>query len=622
MARKSRKSRIKNLESEQRLFLGRVLCAGLVIAVCLLLLATRLWYLQYWKHDLYATASRENQVKLQVIPPTRGLIFDRNGVELAVNLPTYGIYLIPEQIKDIEDTLDKLGKLLDLSAEQLEQFRDYRRDYKAFESIPLVSRLSDEDTAKFAVQSHNFPGVVLQAVLNRSYPQGLLTAHSVGYVGRITKEDLAKLDQDRNRYQGTHHIGKSGVEQSYESLLHGEPGYQQVEVDAHGRVIRVLTKSPPVSGQNLRLSIDLRLQQLATQALGERNGAVVALDPSNGEVLVFVSQPGFDPNLFVHGISKAAYQELLASPDRPLFNRALQGKYPPGSAIKPFIGIAGLAAGATDYRSPVYCPGFYRLPGHERKYRCWKRHGHGALNLHQAIAQSCDVFFYQLAARLGIDRMQQMLNRFGFGHPTNLDIAGESAGLVPSQKWKRNTRGAAWYPGETIITGIGQGFLLATPLQLAVATGLLAMQGELHRPHLGPTRTFPAGADALVEHPVDVSPGYWRQIIAGMVAVFADPRGTAHRIGQESPWPMAGKSGTSQVFGLTQKDDDTGKDATGRLQDHALFIAFAPVENPRIAVAVVVENGGSGSRNSAPIARLVIDRYLASLEKETTRGTP
>lgn len=614
MFRKNRQSRIKNLPLEQQLFYRRALVAGLCISLGLLILGARLWYLQQVNYQRYATASRENHVNVQAVPPTRGLILDRNGVELAVNLPTYGVYLVPEQIDNLEDTLEKLTAILDLKTEQLEQFRNYRRQRKPFESIPLVSRLTSEETAKLAVQNHNFPGVLLKVVLSRSYPYGLLTAHSIGYVGRITKEDLDRLDADR--YRGTYHTGKSGIEQHYESILHGQTGNQQVEVDAHGRVIRVLDEQPPIVGKNLRLSMDIRLQQVAYQALGDKIGSVVALDPSNGEILAMVSKPGFDPNLFVHGISAEAYRELLDSPDRPLFNRTLRGGYPPGSTIKPFIGLAGLEAGETNFNTTAYCPGFFQLPGRERKYRCWKRTGHGVQNLHQAIAHSCDVFFYQLANRLGIDRIEKMLSRFGFGQPSGLDLQGESGGVLPSREWKRTQKGAPWYDGETVITGIGQGFLLTTPLQLASATGMLSQLGQYHRPHLVRSPHPIYNKSAKLPKKIILQPTYWQEIITGMAAVFSDVTGTAYKTGQNAPWPMAGKSGTSQVFGLSQDDDTGKKEVAKKLQDHALFIAFAPIDKPKIAVAVIVENGGSGSQNAAPVARSVIDHYLGSLDED------
>jgi penicillin-binding protein 2 len=480
--------------------------------------------------------------------------------------------------------------------------------------VPLRFHLSDEEVGRFSVNRHRFPGVDIQAGLARHYPLGSLAVHALGYVGRIDENALKGLDT--SNYNGTTHIGKTGIEKTYETVLHGEVGVQQVEITAQGRVLRVLQSTPPVPGRNLYLTLDSRLQDAAEKAFGDHTGTAIAIDPRNGDILALVSMPTYDPNPFVNGIEYADYKALRDDDKEPLFNRALRGQYPPGSTIKPFMGLAGLEQGITTARSSTYCPGFFMLPGNTRKYRDWKHTGHGTVNLSSAITQSCDVYFYDLAMSMGIDRIHDYLAHFGFGSLTGIDIQGELPGLLPSPEWKRARRGQAWFPGETVITGIGQGFFMATPLQLAVAAATLANRGKRIRPSIIHAEQD-AGSTALLPHMLQIEetlsvqdPKNWDTVINAMIDVVHSARGTARHIGIDSPYKIAGKTGTAQVYGLKQDEKYDAKLIDEKLRDHALFIAFAPADKPKIAVAVVVEHGGGGGSVAAPIARAIIDSYL------------
>ena len=439
-------------------------------------LVARLVYLQISGHQYYSTLSRNNQVTIQPLPPTRGIIYDRHGNIVAENTPSYSIELIPEQIINLEKTLVELQRLLEISDEEIERFHTIRRAKKPFERIPLAIRLTEEQVSRFAIHRPSFPGVDIHARLFRHYPYGSLTSHVVGYVGRINEEELTTINS--SHYRGTHHIGKTGIEKTYEKTLHGKPGWGEIETNVQGRTIRVLNQNLPTPGTDLHLTIDMHLQELAYNAFGNFNGAAIAIDPDTGAVLVFVSKPGFDPNPFVSGISQKQYKALQESPDRPLFNRALRGQYPPGSTLKPFYGLAGLEYSAISPGKKVNCPGFYQLPNLSHRYRDWKRQGHGIINLTDAITQSCDVYFYTLANTLGIDKMYTFMHQFGFGELTGIDIIGEKSGLFPSRKWKRDHFDQVWFPGETLISGIGQGFVQTTPLQLAWTTATLAGRGK------------------------------------------------------------------------------------------------------------------------------------------------
>lgn len=630
---------LKDHFRETRLFTQRAVVALVLILFLLGILVARLINLQIFEHNTYTVLSDKNRVHIRAVPPIRGLIYDRNGVLLAENLPSYLLEIIPEQIDDMESTLAELGKLITINDDDLKSFRQRLKNTRPYQAISLRNRLSDEEVARFAVNRHRLPGVDTVAHLYRHYPQGALGVHALGYVGRITENDLQRIDN--GNYEGSDYIGKTGLEKFYEDLLHGEVGVQQIETNALGRTIRVLETTPPLPGLNLHLSLDAELQRIAETAMGDNNGALVAIDPSDGSVVALASMPTFDPNLFVGNLDAATFGELQNSINQPLFNRATRGRYPPGSTIKPLIGLAGLEYGEDSSKRSIFCPGWYSLgsnsdktdpenPKERRKYRDWKKTGHGKVDLNDAIVQSCDVFFYDLALNLGIDRLSRFMEPFGFNDVTGLDISDELAGLIPSRQWKRKARQEPWYPGETLITGIGQGFFLATPLQLATAVGALSRYGQQLRPHLVRATEDPV-SNERIGLPVVPNPSIpivdrnnWDYIIRAMTRTVHSARGTARRIGKDAPYKIAGKTGTAQVFGIKQDEEYVAEDIAKRLRDHALFVAFAPVENPRIAVAVIVENGGSGGSVAAPIARKVMDHYLASLDlkSQTAEAKP
>ncbi|MEW8505681.1 MAG: penicillin-binding protein 2 [Candidatus Thiodiazotropha sp.] len=604
-------SSIKDYLHESQLFLGRAIASGTLVLLILAILVGRLFYLQVESHEHYTTLSQDNRVKLEPLPPTRGLIYDRNGTILAQNLPAYSLEITPEKTDDLDLTIQALSEIIDIDEDDIHRFHQLRRQSRRFDSIPIRVRLEDEEVARIAVNRHHFLGVDVKASLLRDYPQGLETAHLLGYVGRINEQELQIIDT--SNYRGTNFIGKNGVEKSYEGMLHGQVGLQQVEVNAKGRVLRVLESQPPRPGDNLHLFLDMQLQSTALEALGDYNGAVAAIDIKTGGVLTLVSKPGYDPNLFVEGISAKAYRELESSLDNPLFNRAIRGQYPPGSTVKPFIGLAGLEYNVVGYRQENYCPGYYQLPGKDHKYRDWKKWGHGKVDLERAIVESCDVYYYELARTLGIDRLYEYLSGFGFGKPTRVDLDGELSGLMPSREWKQQRRREPWYPGETLIVGIGQGYFLATPLQLASATATLANKGHHIRPRVVHTIEHPDGSEVespkIIDDLHQLDPTHWEQVIRAMSQVVEGLRGTARSI-QTDHYRIAGKTGTAQVFSVKQDEEYDEETVEKRKRDHALFIAFAPVEEPRIAIAVVVENGGHGGSVAAPIARKVMDRYL------------
>ena len=586
-----------------------LLCAGLV---------SRLAYLQILDYQHYSTLSQDNRLRLQAIPPSRGLIYDRHGILLAENRPSYRLVLIPEQVNGLQATLRALGQLVRLRPTDMERFQALLEQSPPFQEIPLKFELTEDEVARFAVNRQRFPGVEVKARLTRFYPQGETAVHALGYVGRINERELRQADPAQ--YQPSSHIGKTGIERYYEALLHGTAGLEHQETNALGRVIRTLSRNPPTPGEDLYLTLDIELQRVAEHALGEHSGAVVAMDPRNGEIIALVSNPTYDPNLFVNGIALEDYKHLQRSRDKPLFNRSLRGQYPPGSTIKPFVGLAGLETGAREAQDTIYCPGHFSLPGSEYRWNDWKHWGHGWMNFEQAVAQSCDVYFYKLAHDLGIDSIHESLARFGFGQPTGIDLKGELPGLLPSRQWKRRVKGEPWYPGETVITGIGQGFVLTTPLQLAYATALLANRGQPIVPHLARAAQA-SGQSKLTLLPLPRRPrrpptlkvsAHWDQVEHAMVAAVNGRRGTATRVGKGAEYLIAGKTGTAQVFGLkhTKEERDEEDVLAEHLQDHALFVAFAPADEPDIALAVVVENGGSGSAVAGPIARRVLDAWL------------
>ncbi|MCH9003816.1 MAG: penicillin-binding protein 2 [Proteobacteria bacterium] len=591
------------------------------------LVVARLVQLQVFNHELFAEKSQGNRVRIEPVPPIRGLVFDRKGRVIAENLPAYQLELIPEQVDDIDDTLNRLAAINLIEPDDIPRFKELSRSGPQFKPITLKFRLTDEEIANFAIQRPRFPGIDFRPRLVRHYPNGELFAHAVGYVGALSAGDLRRLDSAR--YAGTSHTGKTGVESSFENDLHGYAGFRHLITNARGRQIpadsRELLDSLPMDetprpGSNIYLSLDLDLQQVAYDALAGRRGAVVALDPTNGEILALVSTPSFDPNLFAVGMSTAQYGELQDNLDRPLFNRAVRGTYPPGSTIKPMLSLAALETGATNLTRKTVCIGYFQLEGNEHRYRDWKPEGHGPVDLHDAIEQSCDVYFYQLGVDLGIDNMHDYLTRFGLGSATGVDVLGEKPGLVPSREWKRNnfsdSDNQRWYHGETVIAAIGQGFMLTTPLQLASAVGTLAMRGDRYRPHLVAAVEDPISQKRELVEPEligNVEIGntfYWDSVLAAMHDVMQGPRGTARAVGTGAPYEMAGKSGTAQLVSIAQDEEYDKEEIAERLRDHALFISFAPFDDPRIAVAVIVENGSSGSGVAAPIAKAIMDQYL------------
>jgi penicillin-binding protein 2 len=605
---------IQDRVRETRMVRRRLLIAVIIVVALLATIVARLFYLQVTQHAHYTTLSKDNRVRVLPLAPTRGRIYSRDGELLAENRPSFALELIPEQVPDMEDTLRRLRRIIDITDIDVERFRKAKRQMRRFDEVPLRFNLTEEEVARLSVDKHLFPGVEIVASLNRYYPLGAELAHVIGYVGRIDENELRTLDAAN--YSATNHIGKSGIEQSYEKLLHGRVGYQQVEVNSRGRILRVLDRTPAVAGDDLHLTLDVPLQRVAAKALGNKRGAVVAIDVKTGGVLALVSKPSYDPNLFVNGISVPLYAELRDSADQPLFNRALQAQYPPGSTVKPFMALAGLYYGVRKADDTTWCPGWYSLPGDSHRYRCWRKIGHGHIDMTDAIIQSCDVYFYELARDLKIDRMHEFLDFFGFGRKTGIDVPRENTAVNPSRAWKRAARHLPWFPGETLIAGIGQGFLSATPLQLANAVSVMARRGIEITPHLVDSINVSGGSLKPLEWAAhravpDTNPKDWDLVINAMHGVVQSARGTARRSAEGAPYEYAGKTGTSQVYGIAQNEEGGGTDnVPENLRDHALFISFAPLDSPRIAVAVVVEHGEHGGSAAAPVARRVIDEYL------------
>ncbi|WP_376694536.1 penicillin-binding protein 2 [Wenzhouxiangella sp. EGI_FJ10409] len=577
---------------------------SVLMLVVIGLLGLRLGLLQLGDYEQYAAEADDNRISLRALPPNRGLVLDRHGRVLAENRPAYRLVIVPERAENLEDTLVRLSDLVPVSDEERRRFDRQSERSRRFESIPLKNNLDDEEVARLATHRHRLPGVDIEPYLTRHYPHGELFAHLVGYVGRIDGGDRERLERDR--YRATTHVGKSGIERQYESQLHGSSGFERVETNAQGRVLRVLERSDPTPGEDLRLNIDLDLQRAAYTALGDYAGAVVVLEVETGKVLALVSKPGFDPNLFVHGISHTEYNRLLGHHQRPLFNRVLSGGYEPGSTIKPFIALAGLQAGAVTPETEIFSSGQFRLPGHSRTYGDWKRGGHGRVDLELALAESVNVYFYRLAVELGIDAISRELALFGLGRAAGLDLPGENDGILPTRSWKRATFNQPWFPGETVITGIGQGFTVVTPIQLAHATAALAGRGETAQPRLLGQRE----PVRMVRH----DDAYWQAVHEGMEAVVHGPSGTARAIAPGLKARLAGKTGTAQVFGRPDQaeavDEREQDELPEFLRNHALFTGFAPAEEPRLVVTVVAEHGGGGASVAAPIAGMVINAAL------------
>jgi penicillin-binding protein 2 len=620
----ARHSRLKDHAAEQRLFGRRVVAASVIIFVLLGLLFTRLFWLQIVRHEHFSELSQGNRIRIDPIPPPRGLILDRTGEPLALNRPAYQLELTREQTPDLDDTLARLVALGLLPAEDVARTKRAILVRRSFDAVPVRLQLSEEELARFAVHRPDFPGVEIRPRLTRYYPFGGVGVHALGYVGAISEQDQERIDVAA--YAGTTLIGKLGLERMYEDTLHGETGHQQLLVNAQGRrVDRVgvtapeLERKEPVAGDDLILTIDRHLQEVAEAALRGQRAAVVAIDPANGDVLAFVSTPTFDPNGFARGLTVAEYRALADDIDVPLYDRALRGAYPPGSTIKPLVALAALQYGVIAPETPHYCRGYWQFPGSSHRYRDWKKTGHGTVNMHTAIVQSCDTYFYGVANQIGIDRLHDFLLQLGLGEKTGIDVLGERSGLVPSRDWKkkafRKKELQVWFPGETVIAGIGQGYMLVTPLQLASATATVASHGQRFVPRLvkGVRDSVTGQVVEIAPHalaPVALrDPKAWDVVIGGMIGVTNEGGGTARASQAGAPYRIAGKTGTAQVFSIGQNERYRESEVQERLRDHGLFIAFAPAEAPQLAVAVVIENGKHGSA-AALIARKVFDAYL------------
>jgi penicillin-binding protein 2 len=615
--------RIKDHWREQRLFDQRAFACAAVMGLATIALIARLFLLQVSRHDYYADLSQGNRVRTEPIPAARGLILDRDGELIAGSQPAYQLELVPEEVPDIDETLAELVQLNLIRTEDVDEIGRTIDSSRTFDSVPIRLRLSDEDVARFAVHRFEFRGVDIKTRQTRWYPNGNVAVHALGYVGAISEQDLKRID--RSAYAGTSLIGKLGVESAFERQLHGVNGSREVLVNAQGRSVErqgafvpKLQSKAPLPGDDLVLSIDLKIQRVAEAALAGHRGAVVALDPNNGDVLALVSLPGFDPTLFGQGITVAEYRALADDIDRPLFNRALRGTYPPGSTVKPAIALAALTYHAVDPIAHRFCAGSFHLPGSSFIYREYHNEHHGAVDLDDAIARSCDVYFYGLANELGVDRISKFLGKLGFGQPTGIDISGEKAGILPSREWKEKTFARpvdrVWFPGETVSFGIGQGYLTVTPIELAHYASIVATRGKIWRPRLvtayrdprsGELHRIAAVSDGEVP---GVAPEDWQRVVHGMIGVTQ--RGTAAAIGLHAAYTFAGKTGTAQVFTVARTDKYIASKINERLRDHSWFIAFAPADAPRIALAVLEENGGAGASAAAPIARKVLDAYL------------
>lgn len=603
----------KDRKREARFFAKRVMVSLGIVGALFVVLIVRFYNLQVTHHQNYVTQSDSNRIQVRPAPPTRGLIYDRNGNLLADNRASFTVTIVKERSKDLDKTIDALAALIDVKDNDRKNFyRALKQRRRPYESVPLRYQLTEQEIAKIAVNEYNLEGVEVEAQLVRHYPYGELFAHTIGYVGQINERELTGFNEYQYpRYNGTFTIGKIGLEKYYESQLLGEVGTEHVEVNAHGRLMRSLNRVAPKPGHDLHLAMDLTMQQAAAGALKGARGAIVVVDVKTGGVLTMLSSPSFDPNLFVTGISFADYKHLNESKDLPLFNRAIQGQYPPASTLKPVLGLGGLAAGVVNRNWTIRDPGFYQLENDERKYRDWKRWGHGnRVDLHQAIVESCDTFFYDLSVRMGIDRIHPVGVEFGLGQKTGIDVPNEREGLWPSRVWKKGARGLPWFPGDSLNVSIGQGDVLTTPLQLAVMTATLASKGVQLQPHL----VDAIGGEAVKKkqsHHLYVDDEHWQYISHAMEAVTRSARGTAAAIFKDANYEVAGKTGTAQVIGIAQNERYDRDKVHARNRDHALFIAYAPAKEPQIAVAVIVENGEHGSSEAAPMARKMFDTWFS-----------
>jgi penicillin-binding protein 2 len=611
-----KKLAIKDHQNEIKLFQGRAIALCAFVLLFALIIAGRLFYLQIIGHGFYTTLSEQNIVNIIPITPKRGLIYDRNGILLAKNVPVFSLMIVPGRVKHLNETVKELEKILTITPEQLTIFQRNLHQYHRFSPIPLIAKLTEVEAAKFYVNQYRFPGVSVTPHLLREYILGETFSNVIGYVARITREDMENLDHDN--YVASGNIGKTGIEKQYEALLRGTPGSEEVEINARGEVVRTLKKTLPTPGENLYLTIDSRLQQFTEKALGDDAGVVIAINPNNGEILAMVSNPSFDPNPFVTGISTKEYQALLNAPNHPLYNRAIRGLYSPGSTIKPFYAIAALDSGQINKDTSIVDHGQFQVPNTKHVFHDWKLNGHGIVNVTKALAVSCDTFFYNLAQNMGIYKMDQILLRFGFGVATGIDFPGELSGVVPSPEWKRKVKGLPWYSGDAINAGIGQGTLLVTPLQLVVATAALATHGMRLKPYLVLKQDDPSGLAPIILNNENV----WETVTEGMQDVLRKPYGTANGVGKNLSYAVAAKTGTAQVFGnRTRSEEKSELNIPKLLRNNHLFIAYAPVDHPQIALVVIVEHNAKANQ----VAREVLDFYFhaqAALPENKPKESP
>ncbi|TDB48469.1 peptidoglycan DD-transpeptidase MrdA [Photorhabdus luminescens] len=609
---KNKRTPFRDYTAESALFARRALVAFIIILVLTGILIANLYHLQITRHEDYQTRSNENRIKLVPIAPSRGIIYDRNGTPLALNRTIYQLEIIPEKVENLQQTLNDLRNVIDLTDEDIANFEKERKRSRRFTSIPLKTSLDHIQVARFAVNQYRFPGFEIKGYQRRFYPYGSALTHIIGYVAKINDKDVERLDKEGilPNYAATHDIGKLGIERYYEAVLHGKTGYEEVEVNNRGRVIRQLHEQPPQAGQDIYLTIDLELQIYIEKLLTTSRAAVVVSDPRNGEILALVSNPSYDPNLFVNGISNKNYQELLNNPDRPLINRATQGIYPPASTVKPFITVAALSTGVINKNTTIFDPGWWQLPGSEKRYRDWKRWGHGSLNAHKAIVESADTFFYQVAYDMGIDRLSEWMTKFGYGEYTGIDLAEERTGIMPTREWKQRKYKKPWYQGDTIPVGIGQGYWTATPIQMVKALITLINDGNVKTPHLllskklkGEMLPYQQTENIQIG---DIHSGYWELAKSGMYGVANLPNGTGHKSFIGAPYKAAAKSGTAQVYSY---ETYNASKIAEHLRDHKLMIAFAPYENPTVALSIILENGGAGP-TVGTLVRQILDHVL------------
>nr|WP_113864677.1 peptidoglycan DD-transpeptidase MrdA [Brenneria salicis]NMN92247.1 peptidoglycan glycosyltransferase /cell elongation-specific peptidoglycan D,D-transpeptidase [Brenneria salicis ATCC 15712 = DSM 30166]RBP67583.1 peptidoglycan glycosyltransferase /cell elongation-specific peptidoglycan D,D-transpeptidase [Brenneria salicis ATCC 15712 = DSM 30166]RLM32430.1 penicillin-binding protein 2 [Brenneria salicis ATCC 15712 = DSM 30166] len=605
----------RDYTAESALFVRRALVAFLGILLLSSVLIANLYHLQVLRVDDYRTRSNENRIKLVPIAPSRGIIYDRNGIPLALNRTIYQLELVPEKVENLQATLDALKPIIDLTDDDLESFEKERKRSRRFTSIPVKTGLSDFQVARFAVNQYRFPGVEVKGYQRRYYPYGSALTHVIGYVSKINDKDIERLGKEEKLadYAATHDIGKLGIERHYEDLLHGKPGYEEVEVNNRGRVIRQLHEQPPQAGKDIYLTLDLGLQIYIEKLLAGSRAAVIVTDPRDGGILAMVSTPSYDPNLFVEGISSKDYNQLRNDPNRPLINRATQGVYPPASTVKPYIAVSALTAGVITTNTTLFDPGWWQLPGSEKRFRDWKKWGHGRLNLTKSLEESADTFFYQVAYDMGIDRLAEWMQRFGYGAKTGIDISEESAGNMPTREWKQRRFKKPWYQGDTIPVGIGQGYWTATPIQMNKALTTLINDGQIKTPHL----LYSTRENGVIvpfrqaEHQQigDIHSGYWEVAKDGMYGVANRPNGTARKSFEDAPYKIAAKSGTAQVFGLKENETYNAQKISEHLRDHKLMVAFAPYSDPKVAVSIILENGGAGP-TVGTITRQILDHIL------------